>query len=166
MLRVWTSGLCSCAEGSTCASRLLTDACECLTHIRAVGLLACVCPCIVFSKVKRRSEHLAQAGLPDPEHGGGCCTSDCMLHCCVTSFFGVGWVFQVHSRELSPYVPSTQLFPWRRCYSEAQFGPRYGIKGSICTDCLVGFCCTPCELSQESYEVALEERSFQNCVHV
>jgi hypothetical protein len=48
-----------------------------------IGILACFCPCIVYSKVKHRYQHLNSKGYPDPENGG-CCNSDCMIHGVIT----------------------------------------------------------------------------------
>jgi len=59
-----------------------------------VGILACFCPCIVYGKVQHRYEHLNSKGYPDPENGGGCCNSDCMIHG-VISWCGFGFVLQV-----------------------------------------------------------------------
>lgn len=43
---------------------------------------------------------------------------------------------------------------------------RYRIKGNGGGDCLAVFCCTPCELTQESREIELEEASFAGQQHV
>ncbi|EAU82184.2 hypothetical protein CC1G_11374 [Coprinopsis cinerea okayama7 len=120
--REWSNGLCSCCdEPGTC-------------------LLAWCCPCIVYSRVKHRYEHLATKGVPDPEHGGDVCTSDCLIHAAVTSCVGLGWLFQMMNRE--------------------KIRSRYSIRGGGCGDCLTACCCTPCELVQESRELELEEQSF------
>lgn len=37
---------------------------------------------------------------------------------------------------------------------------RYRIKGGSFGDCCTVFCCSPCELTQESRELDLEEQSF------
>ncbi|KAJ3565399.1 hypothetical protein NP233_g7661 [Leucocoprinus birnbaumii] len=37
---------------------------------------------------------------------------------------------------------------------------RYNIKGGGCGDCCTAFWCSPCELTQESAELELEEKSF------
>jgi len=59
-----------------------------------IGIVACFCPCIVYGKVKHRYEHLNSKGYPDPEDGGGCCSSDCMIHGFL-SWCGFGWILQV-----------------------------------------------------------------------
>jgi Cys-rich protein (TIGR01571 family) len=37
---------------------------------------------------------------------------------------------------------------------------RYGIRGDVYGDCLTGFFCRPCSLTQERREIELEEGSF------
>jgi len=37
---------------------------------------------------------------------------------------------------------------------------RYNIRGDGCSDCLTSFCCTCCQLVQESREIELEEQSL------
>lgn len=37
---------------------------------------------------------------------------------------------------------------------------RYRIEGGGCGDCCTAWCCAPCELTQESRELELEERSM------
>jgi hypothetical protein len=59
-----------------------------------IGILACCCPCIVYGKIKHRYEHLNSKGYPDPENGGGCCNSDCMVHALVGSC-GFAFILQV-----------------------------------------------------------------------
>ncbi|PPR07497.1 hypothetical protein CVT26_013466 [Gymnopilus dilepis] len=102
-------------------------------------LLASFFPCITYSNVKRRYEHLNNRGYPDPEHGGSFCSSDCMVHGLLT-FCGCGWVLQMGNR--------------------GSIRRRYNIEGGSCGDCCTAMCCTPCELTQESRELALEEESF------
>ncbi|KAJ3517715.1 hypothetical protein NLJ89_g331 [Agrocybe chaxingu] len=101
-------------------------------------IVAWCCPCITYGKVKRRYEHLNSKGYPDPENGG-CCNSDCVVHGFVT-FCGFGWVMQMMNR--------------------GNIRSRYNIKGGGCGDCCASFWCTPCELTQESIEVELEEQSY------
>ena len=38
---------------------------------------------------------------------------------------------------------------------------RYRIKGGGCGDCMASWCCMPCELTQESREMELEEQSMR-----
>lgn len=38
---------------------------------------------------------------------------------------------------------------------------RYNIKGGGLGDCCTAFCCLPCDLTQESREIELEEQSFR-----
>ncbi|KIM38033.1 hypothetical protein M413DRAFT_448072 [Hebeloma cylindrosporum] len=119
--REWSNGLCGCCD----------DAGTCI--------VACFCPCIVYSQVKHRYEHLNSKGYPDPEHGGGCCNSDCMIHGLI-AWCGFGWILQMAQRT--------------------SIRGRYNIKGGGCSDCCSAYCCTPCELTQESRELQLEEESF------
>ncbi|TFK33401.1 PLAC8 family-domain-containing protein [Crucibulum laeve] len=119
--REWSNGLCDCCgDAGTC-------------------VLAWCCPCIIYAQVKHRYEHLNNKGHPDPEHGGGCCSSDCMMHGCLT-WCGFGWVLQMATR--------------------GSIRARYNIKGGGCGDCCTAFCCTPCQLTQEARELELEEQSF------
>ncbi|KDR66535.1 hypothetical protein GALMADRAFT_80634 [Galerina marginata CBS 339.88] len=119
--REWSEGLFGCcSDAGTC-------------------IVACFCPCIVYSKVKHRYEHLNAKGYPDPEHGGGVCSSDCMIHGLV-SYCGFGFLMQMMQR--------------------GSIRARYNIKGGGCGDCCTAFCCTPCELTQESRELEIEEQSY------
>ncbi|KAF8902524.1 PLAC8 family-domain-containing protein [Gymnopilus junonius] len=102
-------------------------------------LIATCFPCITYSNVKHRYEHLNNKGYPDPEHGGSFCNGDCMVHGCLT-FCGCGWAMQMGTR--------------------GNIRGRYNIKGGAVGDCCIALCCTPCELTQESRELALEEESF------
>lgn len=73
----------------------------CSNHrICGLGIKAFCCPCVVYGQNKKRYSHLANQGVPDPEDGGGCCSGPCWLHCCITSFFGVGWILQVSTCPL------------------------------------------------------------------
>ncbi|KAF8977114.1 PLAC8 family-domain-containing protein [Cyathus striatus] len=125
--REWSHGLCDCGDdcGTFCLSWFF--------------------PCITYSNIKHRYEHLNDKGYPDPEHGGSCCTSDCFFHGCITAFCGAGFIFQMSNRS--------------------NIRRRYNIKGGGCGDCCTALCCTPCELTQESLELELEERSFQQGHH-
>nr|ATV82107.1 PLAC8 domain protein [Strobilurus tenacellus] len=101
--------------------------------------VACWFPCISYGKNKRRVDHLNSKGYPDPEHGG-CCNSDCMVHGCLTGCLGLGWILQIGVRS--------------------NIRTRYSIKGGGCGDCMSAWCCAPCELTQGSREIELEEQSF------
>ena len=59
-----------------------------------IGIVAWFCPCIIYAKVKHRYEHLNTKGYPDPENGGACCNSDCMIHGVIT-WCGFGFILQV-----------------------------------------------------------------------
>jgi len=39
---------------------------------------------------------MSTKGTPDPDHGGGCCSCDCMMFNLV-AWLGVSWVLQVSS---------------------------------------------------------------------
>ncbi|KAF8960423.1 PLAC8 family-domain-containing protein [Flammula alnicola] len=101
-------------------------------------IVSCCLPCVTYGQVKRRYEHLNQKGYPDPEHGGFC-TSDCMINGCL-ALCGCGFIMQMTTR--------------------GSLRSRYNIQGGGCGDCCTALCCTPCELTQESRELELEESSF------
>ncbi|KAJ7230560.1 PLAC8-domain-containing protein [Mycena pura] len=119
--REWSEGLCGCFE--------------------ACGTFCCAwwCPCIVHGKNKQRLRHLQEKGSPDPD-GGSCCSGACWAHCCLTSWFGLGWVLS--------------------CGTRGDVRSRYGIEGGGCGDCLASCCCAPCDLTQVSREIELEEKSY------
>ncbi|KAJ7065305.1 PLAC8-domain-containing protein [Mycena amicta] len=118
--REWSHGLCDCfgACGTCCYS--------------------CWCPCIVHGQNKQRIQHLEDQGSPNPDVG--CCSGSCWAHCCLTSFFGVGFILQ--------------------CINRGEVRGRYGISGGGCGDCMASCCCGPCDLVQVSREIELEEKSF------
>ncbi|KLO08361.1 PLAC8-domain-containing protein [Schizopora paradoxa] len=91
---------------------------------------ALICPCMVYSHVKSRLDSLRDEGQPHP-HGGKYLGRDCMFNC-----FN-GWILQVGQR--------TDV---RR---------RYNIEGDSITDCFAAALCSPCQLTQQSREIALEE---------
>lgn len=125
--REWSNGLCDCCDApGTC-------------------LLSWCCPCISYAKNKHRYEHLNSRGTPDPEHGGSCCSGDCMLHALIAGCCGGGWILQFMQR--------------------GNVRSRYNIKGGSCGDCCTAFFCSPCELTQESRELELEEKSFGGYAH-
>ncbi|KAF9547468.1 PLAC8-domain-containing protein [Agrocybe pediades] len=102
-------------------------------------VVACCCPCIVYGQVANRYEHLTQQGFPDPDKGG-CCNSACMIHGLLTACLGAGFIMQFMKR--------------------GDIRSRYNISGGGCGDCMAAWCCAPCELTQESRELQLEEESF------
>ncbi|KAJ8508710.1 hypothetical protein ONZ45_g9035 [Pleurotus djamor] len=112
--------------------------CDCCSDA-GTCILAWCCPCIVYAQNKQRYQHLSTKGYPDPEHGGSGCNGDCFVHGCITACFGAGWVLQIGTR--------------------GNIRDRYRIKGGGCGDCLTACFCTPCELTQESRELELEEKS-------
>jgi len=102
-------------------------------------LLAYFVPCVVYGQNKKRLEHLTTHGTPDPQ-SGELFSGDCFLHCCLTGCAGCGWALQMGVR--------------------GSIRSRYHIQGGSCGDCMSALCCTPCELTQESRELELEERSL------
>jgi Cys-rich protein (TIGR01571 family) len=103
-------------------------------------LMAWCCSCVMYSQVKKRAEYLNHHGRPDPEVGGSFCTGSCWGHFALTACCGLGWVLQIGSRST--------------------IRSRYNLRGGGCGDCMTAFCCTACELTQESREIELEENSF------
>ncbi|KAJ7282032.1 PLAC8 family-domain-containing protein [Mycena rebaudengoi] len=97
------------------------------------------CPCIVHGKNKQRLRHLVDRGTPDPD-GGSCCSGSCWAHCCLNSFTGLGFILQMINR--------------------GDVRSRYSIEGGGCGDCCKSCCCGPCDLTQTSREIELEEQSF------
>jgi len=99
------------------------------------------CPCMVYQQVKNRITYLNLNRRPDPEQGGTGCGGDCCLWSVLAGVGGLGWVLQMTTR--------------------ATLRTRYRIRGSGCTDCLATCCCVPCELTQESRELGVEEGNFR-----
>ncbi|KAL5476751.1 hypothetical protein ACEPAI_2937 [Sanghuangporus weigelae] len=97
------------------------------------------CPCMLYSQIQTRYNHLESRGTPHPD-GGDSCGGDCFLHCLLTSCLSAGWVLQIGQRQ--------------------SVRQRYRIRGDGCGDCMLAWCCTPCELTQASRELELEERTF------
>ncbi|KZT33179.1 PLAC8-domain-containing protein [Sistotremastrum suecicum HHB10207 ss-3] len=119
--RAWSNGLCSCfGSCGTC-------------------LEAAFCPCITYGRNKARLDYLRAQGKPDPS-GGECCTGDCMLHCVLTVFLGLGCLVQIGNR--------------------GRTRERYRIRGGCCGDCMASWCCQACALTQESREIEGEEDSY------
>ncbi|KAH6908820.1 PLAC8 family-domain-containing protein [Coprinopsis sp. MPI-PUGE-AT-0042] len=105
--------------------------------------LACWCPCISFGRIRGRYKHLNTKGTADPDNGGTC-GSDCWIHC-LTGCLGVSCLMQM----------------WNR----GDMRQRYNIKGSGCGDFCTACWCVPCELTQESRELELEEQSLGHVKH-
>lgn len=123
--------------------------------MRYLGFLACFCPCLVYSQNKRRLEHLTKYETPEPMRNAGMCSSDCAIHGALT-FLSYNWVLQV--RHHWPWFWFTANIA--QMGTRASIRTRYRIRGGGCEDCLAAMCCTPCELSQESREIELEEHSL------
>ncbi|PPQ97131.1 hypothetical protein CVT26_000616 [Gymnopilus dilepis] len=101
-------------------------------------MMATFVPCIVYGQNKHRYEHLNSHGTPHPT-GGPMCSGSCFTHGLAT-LCGVNFIFQMINR--------------------GHVRRRYNIKGSGCGDCCAALWCTPCQLTQESRELELEEESF------
>ncbi|KAJ7800970.1 PLAC8-domain-containing protein [Mycena olivaceomarginata] len=99
---------------------------------------ACFCPCIVHGKNKQRLSYLTEHGQPDHD-GGSYCSGSCFAHCLLSSC------------GLSGFL---------QCSNRGDTRSRYGIDGGGCGDCCAAFCCAPCDLTQVSREIELEEKSF------
>lgn len=112
--------------------------CDCCSAVGTCFLAWC-CPCIVYGQNKQRLLHLTSKGYPHPDHGG-CCSCDCWLHACMTCCLGCSCVLQYTDRR--------------------SIRARYNIRGNCCGDMCSAMCCSPCELTQESQELQLEEDSF------
>ncbi|GAA5828946.1 hypothetical protein JCM11251_004074 [Rhodosporidiobolus azoricus] len=101
---------------------------------------ACCCPCVVYSSNRSRLTHLAQTGQanPSPQSVG--------LWCCLYSLspqlFGVGQVAL-------------------QCFSRMQTRQRYGVRGNVVEDLVVGAFCSTCSLVQESREIEDEELALR-----
>ncbi|KAF8510657.1 PLAC8 family-domain-containing protein [Hysterangium stoloniferum] len=112
--------------------------CDCFGDASTCLISWCF-PCVIYSQNKSRYEHLEQKGYPHPS-GGDSIGGDCCLHACLTGCLGVGCLLQMSNR--------------------GNIRRRYRIEGGGCGDCMASWCCTPCELTQESRELELEEQSM------
>ncbi|KAA1473151.1 PLAC8-domain-containing protein [Dentipellis sp. KUC8613] len=112
--------------------------CSCFGDI-GTCCLATWLPCMAYSSNKSRLDYLERNGTPHPTHGE-ICSGDCVIHGLIT-LCGCGWVLQIGVRN--------------------NVRNRYAIEGGACGDCMSAFCCAPCELTQESREIQLEEHSFR-----
>ena len=98
------------------------------------------CPWMVYANIQSRVRHVEHYGYAHPD-GGDSVNCDCLLHCGL-SLLCLGCVLQIPQRET--------------------VRTRYGIRGDVCNDCMVSCCCMPCELTQESLEIGLEEKNSEN----
>ncbi|KAF8638769.1 hypothetical protein AX17_001965 [Amanita inopinata Kibby_2008] len=105
----------------------------------ATCCMAMWCPCIIHAQNRRRLDHLNNQGIPDPDRNE-ICTSDGWTYFCVQALCDVGWVMQIGTR--------------------AAIRQRYNIRGGGGDDCFAALCCGPCELTQDSRELELEESTF------
>ncbi|KAF8149879.1 PLAC8 family-domain-containing protein [Crassisporium funariophilum] len=118
--REWSHDLCGCC-GSLGTCKL-----HCFAYF---------CPGMVFSKVKKRLDHLNEKGYAEPNNGGDGCSSEClMFHC------GKAIIQQIALR--------------------GAVRARYNIEGGGCGDCFTVTCCGACALTQNSREIELEEQSM------
>ncbi|TFK17997.1 PLAC8-domain-containing protein [Coprinopsis marcescibilis] len=101
--------------------------------------LATWCPCLAYSRNKRRFEHLETHGIPDPERDA-VCGGDGWVYSLVEFACDLGWVLQMQTRK--------------------EMRRRYNLKGSAWSDCFTSLVCEQCDLVQVSRELELEENSF------
>ncbi|KZO98615.1 PLAC8-domain-containing protein [Calocera viscosa TUFC12733] len=118
----WHSGLLACCSA--------VDIC----------CLACLCPCLQYSRNKHRLLTLSTTGQPARQSGSGA-DADCALHGLLTLLGCWGWVLQRPVRQ--------------------GIRDRYNIPGTPASDCLSSFLCSPCALTQESRELGMEERRLR-----
>jgi len=106
--------------------------------------LACVCPCVQYSQNNRRLRALDTTGQPlrRGDGAGGMDGDGCVTYGLLTVVGCWGWVL---GRGLRGSIRE-----------------RYNIPGSAGEDCLTTFLCPPCALTQESLELAMEERRLRN----
>jgi hypothetical protein len=80
------------------------------------GLTAAFCPCIVYSKISTRLDHLNKSGSPHPS-GGDACGGSCIGYaatCCI----GVACILQVRV-SVSAGFNRRMAQPFRRQFNEA-----------------------------------------------
>jgi hypothetical protein len=96
--RGWSNGLCRCYdEPLTCQCCFLLHFIIAVSHCSEflflhTGLLASVCPGIVYAQNKHRFDYLVTHGTPDPTKGGDMVSADCILMCyvsCLSCLLGV-----------------------------------------------------------------------------
>ncbi|KAF4616436.1 hypothetical protein D9613_008221 [Agrocybe pediades] len=108
-------------------------------------VVAWFAPCVVYGQNRTRYEQLVQHGSPDPQqrdllNSPNLVNNHCITHGLLHCFCAAGFVMQFLQRG-----------PTRE---------RYNIRGSPAEDFVLSCFCSPCELTQESREIALEEQSF------
>ncbi|KAI0273895.1 PLAC8 family-domain-containing protein, partial [Russula aff. rugulosa BPL654] len=96
--------------------------------------LSCCCCCHVYSRNKRRLDHLETHGTPlrEPVERYN---HDCVSYFWLQFFLCSGWILSAISRS--------------------NVRRRYGIRGDAINDVLLSGCCHPCELVQEHREIQL-----------
>ncbi|EJD05591.1 PLAC8-domain-containing protein [Fomitiporia mediterranea MF3/22] len=114
------------------------DCSECFDDCGTCCLGWC-CPCMVYSQIQSRLQYLETRNAPHPESGESC-NGDCFVHGLLQCCCGLGWVLQIGQRTA--------------------VRNRYRIAGDGCSDFMMAYCCTPCELTQVSRELELEERAL------
>ncbi|KIJ63866.1 hypothetical protein HYDPIDRAFT_91654, partial [Hydnomerulius pinastri MD-312] len=114
---------------------------SCFGDAGPVSLVACFCPCILFGKNRQHLDYLQDRGAADPEKGGSGLNEDCLWHRGFTMCGNWGWVLQLPTREL--------------------IRDRRRISGNVVGDWLIAYFCIPCELTQESRELELDEQETQ-----
>ncbi|KAG7440564.1 PLAC8-domain-containing protein [Guyanagaster necrorhizus] len=107
---------------------------------------ACFCPCITLGRNIDRYDHLQTTGYPHPDPFGRSCSAPCCAHAACIPCCGVACAFQAVYR--------------------GEIRERYGIDGSVIEDCFASTCCYPCQLTQESRQISLEERQWTEMFHV
>ncbi|KAH9164941.1 hypothetical protein EDB89DRAFT_2014178 [Lactarius sanguifluus] len=93
--RDWSHGLFDCtAECAVCMSiGLVERSCMLANPLFLAGCWAMWCPCVVYSKNKRRLLYLQNRGIPLPG-GGQRFNDDCCIYGCLL-IPGYAWVLQV-----------------------------------------------------------------------
>lgn len=119
---------------------------------------------MVYSQVKSRLNSLNTEGRPHPS-GGDMFGSDCCIHCCLTGCLGAGWVLQVcHYEYFLCFNILNENILFFQIGQRGDARQRYRIKGGSCGDCMSAAFCTPCELTQQAQELALEEEALMGQV--
>ncbi|GAA5998110.1 PLAC8 family protein [Rhodotorula paludigena] len=95
------------------------------------------CPCMVFSANRDRLAHLSQTGTPHPAP------------------LPVGLWCGLYA--LAPHLAGLGQAALQ-CMARFQTRERYGVRGNIAEDALIGAFCLPCSLVQESRELSAEEQ--------
>ncbi|KAJ7445903.1 PLAC8-domain-containing protein [Mycena latifolia] len=96
-------------------------------------------PCIIYGRNRARFQALESYGAVSSDPVDGLVGGDSFMYC-AAQCFGLGGIVGMIGR--------------------GQTRARYGISGSGCNDCMLSCCCAPCELTQESREIELEEQSL------